>query len=137
MFFDRAVCTLIAAAAACAAVAVGIVAAGFALYAVTQPVFGNAGAAATVALIAFLIVLTYAFVTAQRARARERAAMSEHAALVDALPRLLGDVARDHPLISLAVSVAGGALAARHPQLTRDLLGIAAAWSARRPADAP
>ena len=43
----------------------------------------------------------------------------------------LGDIARDRPLVTLAVTALGGLLAARHPTLARDLIAIVARFSRR------
>ncbi|MEJ0060588.1 MAG: hypothetical protein WDM79_13880 [Terricaulis sp.] len=130
--FDRAVSSVIAAAAACAAVGVAVVAAGFALYALVQPHVGAAGAAAVVAGIAALGVGIYAVVAQMQAKAREREAASAHSQLLESMPHLLGEISREHPIITVAVSALGGLLAARNPQLTREVLSVVAAFTSAR-----
>ena len=130
--FDRAVSSVIAVAAACAAVATAVVAAGFALYALLEHALGPAGAAATVAAVAALCVALYALVAHHRAKEVERKAKDAHAELLGAIPHALGDLTRDHPIAALAVSLVGGALVVRHPQLSRDLVSILAAVSSHR-----
>jgi len=130
--FDRAYSSLIATAAACAAVAVAVVAAGFALYALILPWLGAAGAAASVAAVAAIAVGVYALIAHERAKAKERAAREAQAALLDSVPAMLGDLTREHPVLAVGVSVLGGVLATRHPQITRDLISILAAWANRR-----
>lgn len=129
--FDRAASSLIAAAAICAAAVVAVVAAGFSLYALLLPPLGAAGAAAVVACVSAVIVALYAIVMTLRAKARERDSQSAHAQLLEALPVALGGLTRDRPMLTMAVSVLGGALVARHPQMARDLLAIVAAWTSR------
>jgi hypothetical protein len=127
--FDRAAASLIAMAAACAAAAMAVFAAGFALYALTAPLAGPAGAAAIVAGVAALLVGVYALVQHLQTRAKEREADAAQAALLDSLPLGIGGLAREHPLAAIAVTVLGGALAARHPRLTRDLIAIIARFT--------
>lgn len=124
--FDRAAAAMIAVVVACSAAALAVFAGGFALYALVEPTAGAAGAAGLVALAAALLVGGYAFIAAERAKSKAREAETAQAQLMDELPMGLGDFARDRPLAALAVTVLGGALAARHPRLTRDLLAIVA-----------
>ncbi len=129
--FDRAIAGLIAAAAACAAAAMAVFALGFALYVLIAPEVGPAGAAAIVALAAALLVALYALFATLQARKRERETAVAQAELLDELPLGLGDVARDRPLVTLAITALGGLLAARHPTLVRDLIHIVARFSRR------
>jgi hypothetical protein len=130
--FDRAATSMLAAAAACAAAAMAIFAGGFALYALVEPEVGSAGAAAIVAGASALIVGLYAWITILRARAKEREAALQQSALLDSLPLGLGGLAREHPIATLLVSVLGGAVAARHPKMVRDLLAIVARFGGDR-----
>jgi protein-S-isoprenylcysteine O-methyltransferase Ste14 len=129
--FDRAMASVIATAAACAAAVMAVFACGFALYALVEPQLGPAGAAAVVALVAALAVAVFALVAAQRARARERESQVAQAQLMEELPLGLGDIARDRPLVTLGVTALGGILAARHPTLVRDLIHIVARFGGR------
>lgn len=129
--FDRALATVIATAAACAAAVMAVFATGFALYALIVPQIGAAGAAAVVALVAALCVAVFALIAAMRARKRERETAVAQAELLDELPMGLGDIARDRPLVTLAVTALGGLLAARHPTLVRDVIHIVARFSRR------
>jgi hypothetical protein len=97
-----------------------VFAAGFALYALLVPIVGPPGAAAIVALVAALAVALFALFAALRARKREReqAAAQEH--MMSKLPAELGDIVRDRPMVSIAVTLIGGIVAARHPSLARD-----------------
>lgn len=131
--FDRAVSRIVAIAAASAAAVMAVFAAGFSLYALIEPEVGAAGAAAIVALIAALIVALIALFASFRARRRERQAEEAGRDLAQALPmELLGDVVRERPLVTLAVTLVAGALAARNPGLVRDLVGLAAQFTRER-----
>lgn len=124
--FDRAMAAVVATAAAAAAVVMIVFALGFALYALVEPSVGAAAAAAIVALAAALLVAVFALITAYRKRQHEREAAIAQAQLMDDLPLGLGDIVRERPLVTLAVTALGGLLAARHPTLMRDLIHIAA-----------
>lgn len=133
--FDRAMATVISTAAASAAAVMAVFALGFAIYALIEPTAGPAGAAAIVALIATLGVGLFALFVAMRNRKREAEREREAAALqaqvMDEMPLGLGDIARDRPIVTLAVTALGGILAARHPTLVRDLIGIVARFGRR------
>lgn len=124
--FDRAMAAVVVTAAAAAAVVMVVFALGFALYALIEPNIGPAAAAAIVALAAALVVATFALVTALRKRKHEREAAAAQAQLMDNLPLSLSDIARDRPMVALAVTAIGGLLAARHPALVRDVIHIVA-----------
>lgn len=124
--FDRAMAAVVTTAAAAAAVVMIVFALGFALYALIEPNVGAAAAAAIVALSAALFVAVFALITAYRKRQREREAAVAQAQLMDDLPLGLGDIVRDRPIATLAITALGGILAARHPTLMRDLIHIVA-----------
>ncbi len=131
--FDRAVSRIVAIAAASGAAVMAVFAAGFSLYALIVPRVGPAGASAIVALVAALVVAIIALFATFRARKRERDAEAEGRELAEALPvELLGEAVRDRPLVTLAVTLAAGLLAARNPGLVRDLVGLAARFSRQR-----
>lgn len=130
--FDRAMATVIATSAACAAAVMAVFALGFALYALIVPTVGSAGAAAIVALVATLGVALFALFAAYRRRQKEREAAALQAQVMEEMPLMgLGDIARDRPIVTLAVTALGGLLAARHPTLARDLIAIVARFSRR------
>jgi protein-S-isoprenylcysteine O-methyltransferase Ste14 len=129
--FDRAMAAVVATAAASAAVVMVVFALGFSLYALLEPQVGAAAASAFVALAAALLVTLAALIAAYRARRREREAAVAQAQLMDELPLGLGDIARERPLLTLAITAVAGLLAARHPTLTRDLIGIVARFARR------
>lgn len=129
--FERASANLIATVVACAAAAMAVFSAGFALYALTAAELGPAGAAAVVAGVATLLVAAYALFTHYKAKQKEREAEIAQAALLDSLPLGLGGLTRDHPIAAIAVTVLGGALAARHPRMMRDLISLAARFTGR------
>ncbi|MCA9270175.1 MAG: hypothetical protein KDA41_16955, partial [Planctomycetales bacterium] len=120
--FDRAMAAVVATAAAAAAVVMIVFALGFSLYALIEPNVGAAAASAIVALSAALFVALFALLAAFRKRQHEREAAIAQAELMDELPMGLGDIVRDRPLVTLAVTALGGILAARHPTLMRDLI---------------
>ncbi|MEZ5960324.1 MAG: hypothetical protein R3C30_07830 [Hyphomonadaceae bacterium] len=124
--FDRAIAAVVTTAAAAAAVVMIVFALGFSLYALLEPQVGAAAAAAIVALSAAVVVLTFALYQAWRKRRHEREAAIAQAQLMDDLPLGLGDIVRDRPLVTLAVTALGGLLAARHPTLVRDVIHIVA-----------
>jgi len=99
---------------------------GFSLYAFLEPQVGAPAAAAFVALSAAVIVLAFALFLAWRKRRHEREAAVAQAQLMDDLPLGLGDIVRDRPIVTLAVTALGGLLAARHPTLVRDVIHIVA-----------
>jgi hypothetical protein len=133
--FDRAMATVISTAAASAAAVMAVFASGFAIYALIEPTAGPAGAAAIVALIATLGVALFALFVTMRNRKREvereREAAALQAQVMDEMPLGLGDIARERPIVTLAVTALGGILAARHPTLVRDLIGIVARFGRR------
>ena len=130
--FEHAFSRVVAVAAASAAAVMAVFAAGFALYALVVPMVGPAGAAAIVALIAALIVALFALLTALQARKREREHAAAQASMMGNLPAELGDLVKDRPMVSLAVTLVGGVLAARHPAMARDLLSLVARFTRSR-----
>jgi hypothetical protein len=129
--FDRAMASVISTAAASAAAVMAVFSSGFAIYALILPTAGPAGAAAIVALIATLGVAAFALFVTLRNKRREREAVALQAEVMDELPLGLGDIARDRPIVTLAITAVGGILAARHPTLVRDLIGIIARFGRR------
>jgi len=121
---DRAASTMITMAAIGASAAMGVFAVGFAVYAAAEPYVGPAWAAAIVAGLSGLVVGIYALVMTLKAREKERQQAVAQANLLDALPLGLGNVAREHPIAALLVSLVGGAVAARHPRLVGDLVHL-------------
>lgn len=129
--FDRAMAAVVVTAAASAAVVMAVFALGFSLYALIEPTIGAAGAAAIVALVAALAVSVFALVNMLRARQRERETAVAQAQLMEELPANFGGLAREHPLLTLAVSAVAGVIAARNPGLLRDLVAIVARFGRR------
>jgi len=129
--FERVSANLIAVVTACAAAILAVFALGFALYALVEPQLGPAGAAASVAGAAALLIGAIALGLHLRAKQKEREAAVLQAELADSMPLGIGGFAKDHPLVAIGVTVLGGALAARHPKLSRDLLAIVARFTGR------
>ena len=131
--FERATDDIIALATVAAAAVVAVVAAGFAIYAgVVQFGASPAIAAMVVSVVAACVVGVFALLANARSRAKERAAAEAQAEMARQLPLNIGDLARDHPIAALVTSLVGGALAARHPKLARDLLSLVARVGVRR-----
>lgn len=122
--FERATDDIIALAMAAAAAVVAVVAAAFALYAYFEPIVHPAWAATIVSGTALVLVGALALAAGIRARIKQHAAEEAQAELAKQLPLNIADLARDHPFAALAMSVVGGAVAARHPKLARDLLSL-------------
>jgi uncharacterized membrane protein HdeD (DUF308 family) len=121
---DRAASTVVTMAAIGASTAMGVFAVGFGVYAFAEPYVGPAWAAAIVAGLSALVVGIYALVMTLKGREKERQAAVAQASLLDALPLGLGNIARDHPIAALLVSLVGGAVAARNPRLVGDLVHL-------------
>src|SRR5690606_41837261 len=96
------------------------------VYVLSGPNCDPDAAAPIVVLASALIVALLALIAALRKRKHERGAAIAKAQLMDDLPLGLGDIVRDRPLVTLAVTALGGLLAARHPTLVRDVIHIAA-----------
>lgn len=129
--FERATASLISTVVACASAALAVFASGFAIYALAAPSLGPAGAAAVVAGASALLVGAFALYAHVKAKEKARESAEAQSALLDSLPLGLGSLTRDHPLAALAATVIGGALAARHPRLARDLIALAARFTDR------
>ncbi|MBC7769132.1 MAG: hypothetical protein H7124_10130 [Phycisphaerales bacterium] len=128
---DRAMTAVIATAAAAAAAVLVVFGAGFALYALLEPITGVAGAAALVALAAALALVIFALIVQQRARKREAEAALAAARLAEEHPLGLGDIARERPLVTLAITAVSGLIAARNPGLIRDLMQVVTRFGRR------
>jgi len=124
---DRATDDLIAIAIAVAASVLTVFAAGFAIYAALLPSIGSPWAAAVVAMLAAAVVGVFALLAHFRAQRKERERAEAEAQLMTQIPMMnVGDMARERPMLALGVTLLGGALAARHPKLARDLISIVA-----------
>lgn len=135
MNIDRALAAAITTAAAAAAAVLAVFAAGFALYALLEPIIGPAGAAGAVAFTAALCLGVFALITQQRARQREREAALARAEMeahmAEQLPFNFGAIARDRPLVMLALTAVSGLVAARNPALVRDLSALISRFTGR------
>lgn len=128
--FERATDDVIALATVAAAAVMAVFAAGFAIFAGFRDAgYGDAWAAAIVAALAALVVGIFATVAIVRKNARDKAKAEQQARLMEQMPNGLSELARDRPIVTLAVSLLGGALAARHPNLARDLISIVARFA--------
>jgi hypothetical protein len=117
---------VVATAAAAAAAVLIVFACGFAVYALLEPTIGPAGAAGSVAMVAGLGLIIFALVLQHRARKREAEAALARAQAAEAAQFGLGDIARDRPLVTLAVTAVSSLIAARNPSLVRELVGMIA-----------
>ena len=121
--FDKALASLLTATLVCAALALAVFAAGFALYAVALPL-GPAAAAAIVALTAAGVVGLIALLHSLRSRQDAQEAVIARAELAHALPGDVTELMRKHPLAAIAASLVGGVVAARNPRLIREVITI-------------
>ena len=117
---------VVATAAAAAAAVLIVFACGFAVYALLEPTIRPAGAAGTVAMVAGLGLIIFALVLEHRARKREAEAALARAQAAEEAQFTLGDIARDRPLVTLAVTAVTSLIAARNPSLVRELVGFVA-----------
>lgn len=121
--FDKALSSLLTATLVCAALALAVFAAGFALYAVALPL-GPAAAAAIVALTAAATVGIIALLHSLRTRKDAQEAAVARVELATALPGDVTELMRKHPLAAIGVSLLGGVVAARNPRLIREAITI-------------
>lgn len=129
--FERATDDVIALAAAAATAVVGVIAVGVAIFAGSMQVFHVtvAVAALIVAVVAAITMFLFALFANVRARAKERLAAEAQAELSRQLPANILDLARDHPIAAILTTLVGGAVAARHPKLIRDVIALVARFS--------
>lgn len=136
---ERTALAVAVAAAMAAAAALAVFAAGFALYALVEPVWGAAGAAASVALSAAAACAVAGSYAAGRAREARKAqeALLAHAdapeqttAEPDPLA-LIGGIVRDRPILALGLTIAAGVFAARRPDVVRQLARLIGAQGGR------
>lgn len=124
--FDKALGQLLGVTVLCAAAALAVFAAGFALYALVLPLLGAAGAAATVAGSAAALVAITGLVLRWRASAREeertRQQAVAHNELLAVIPEPIRGLMSKHPIAAVAVSIVGGVLAARNPRIIREVI---------------
>lgn len=120
--FDRALSSLVGLTVVCAAAALAVFAAGFAIYAVALPHVGAAGAAAIVAAVAAAGVGAGGLIQMHRARAKEAEAAAAQADLAGAIPEPLRGFMQRHPIAAIAATVVGGLVAARNPRMIRELI---------------
>jgi len=103
---------LAAAAALAAGAAVCVVALAFALFALTAPYVGGAGAAAIVAGAAALLIVFTALILMLAARPRRRkTAPATPATVVERVAQFL----QDKPIVAIVGAIATGILAVRNP----------------------
>jgi hypothetical protein len=122
MMFERATASLIAIAAMCAATALAVAAAGFALYAALLPQLGPAWSATAVAGAAALAAAIIAVVLKLRADRKQLHAEVVGSNIVGLLPNQVRHFIADRPLATLLISVLSGFLASRNPALMRELV---------------
>ncbi len=128
--FERATDDVIALATVAAAAVMAVFAAGFAIFAAFRDIgLSNAWAATIVAALSALVVIIFATVAIMRKKERERADALAREHMMSSLPFNLADVAKDRPIVTVAASLIGGVLAARHPKLARDLVSLLARFS--------
>ena len=118
MIFRRVLLALIAASAFAAAAGVLVVALAFALYALVEPKFGAAGAAATVAGTTAGLMALGGLLIALAARPRKRVAPP---APEGVLERALAFI-RQKPVLAGTAAVGAGLLAVRNPKYLGEVL---------------
>jgi len=115
---ERTLMVIAAAAAIAAAAVVGVFALALALYALIEPFWGAAGAAAVVAGAAALVILAAGLVAARRAsRGRQLAPAPE-----PGLGETVMAIVRKRPILSAGAAVGAGAFALLNPQLVAAIL---------------
>lgn len=95
------------------AVAASLIAAGFALYALLEPMLGRPGSAAIVALIFALVAVIIALVLTRRPSRRQ---LADDAADQGLGERLI-EIARTKPMLAAGAAAAAGLIAWRNPAL--------------------
>lgn len=119
MIFRRVLLALMAAAMFSAAAAVIVVALAFALYALVEPYLGRAGAAATVALVAAILIGFAGMIMAVAGRnKRSRVAASLAGGLLE---RAIAFV-RQKPIVAASAAIGAGLMAARNPKYLGEAL---------------
>ena len=113
MIFRRILLALIAAAIFATAAAVDVVGLAFALYALVEPRWGRAGAAATVALAAAALVTVAGLMTAWAGRRKpSKAPATLGAGLVDRVFAFF----RQKPVVAASAAIGAGIMAVRNPK---------------------
>jgi hypothetical protein len=119
VIFRRVLLALIAAATFAAAAGVIVVALAFALYALTEPNLGRAGAAAMVALVTAVLIGLAGMVMALAGRGRRPKATPAMSGGV--LERAIAFV-RQKPIATAAAAIAAGLMASRNPKYLGEAL---------------
>lgn len=115
--------------AVAAAAAVCVVAASFALYAVTEPYLGRAGASAVVAGVFALIAVIVAWVATRKVTPKRGLAPAPEPTPMD---RVLG-LAKQRPLIALGAAAAATFVLVRNPAMVTALVSAFLAGGASKP----
>ncbi|MDP1911356.1 MAG: hypothetical protein Q8K85_23910 [Hyphomicrobium sp.] len=117
----------VAVAAFAAAAALAVWAAGFALFAFTEPLIGAPAAAGVVSAIAAVSVALFAWHSAGKAEeksAQVEVVQSVASPLTAVAPlELVAAAFRERPLVSLGLTVLAGVVASRQPHLVREVAG--------------
>lgn len=114
MIFEKTIAAVVSAAAIGAAVAVAVVSASFALYAVLLPHLGAAGSAACLSGVFALLALVVGLIAARKAEGRRQQQASDAHDGEGLVSRLI-ELAKDKPLIAAGAAVAAGIFALRNP----------------------
>ncbi len=130
MILEKALPLVAAAAAVAAAVATAVVAAAFALYALVREPLGPAGAAAVVAAAFAAIAALIAAIVVIRAEAKRRNQPPE-----PTLMERVGQLAREHPVMSAGGAIAAGLMALKNPALAATLVSAFLAKPVSAPRD--
>jgi hypothetical protein len=119
VIFRRVLLALMAAAMFSAAAAVIVVALAFALYALAEPRLGRAGAAASVALVAAILIGFAGMIMALARRGKRSRAASSFSGGV--LERAIAFV-RQKPIVAASAAIGAGLMAARNPKYLGEAL---------------
>jgi hypothetical protein len=126
LIFRRLLMAFVAIAALSTAASVVVVALAFALFALVQPMLGDAGASAVVAGAFALIAAIGGFAAVPRGRRRRPGTGSPSGVAED-----LMDLVRDKPVASAGVALAAAIMAMRNPRVIGEI--ARAFFQSRRP----
>lgn len=116
MIFRRLLMGFVAISAIATSACVVVVALAFALYALVQPLVGDAGAAAVVAAAFALVSVIGGFAAMPRGRRRGASPTSPEGVAGD-----LMELVRDKPIASAGIAVAAGVMAMRNPRVIGEI----------------
>lgn len=117
MIFEKTIAAVVSAAAIGAAVAVAVVSAAFALYAVLLPHLGAAGSAACLTGVFAALALLIGLIAGRKAEGKRHHSSADSGHDGAGLVGRLMELAKDKPLIAAGAAVAVGVVALRNPAI--------------------